>query len=87
MTDFNRPSFENTYRLEPRENERFYPSKVKTIVEDIVYKHLKDMEYDHAGVKTLSEKIVSEVRSAIKNQLNIPNYKIAIQTVIGQLQG
>ena len=42
-----KPAFENTYRLEPRENERFYPSKVKSIVEEIVMRNIKDKEYDH----------------------------------------
>ena len=48
MTEFNRPAFENTYRLEPKETDRFYPSKVRDIIENIVNHHLKDKDYDHA---------------------------------------
>ena len=32
MNEFNRPAFENTYRLEPKETDRFYPSKVKECI-------------------------------------------------------
>ena len=86
MADFNRPSYENTYRLEPKETDRFYPSKVRDIIRDIIEKHLKDKEYDHAMAKTQSEKIADEIKAAVKN-LNLPSYKIVCQTVIGQLQG
>ena len=48
MNEFNRPAFENTYRLEPKETDRFYPSKVKECVQDVIIKHMKDKEtYDH----------------------------------------
>ena len=82
MTEFNRPAFENTYRLEPKETDRFYPSKVRDLIEQIVNAHLKDKEYDHAAAKTLSEKIAEEIKAAVKG-LSIPSYKIVVQTVIG----
>ena len=33
MAEFNRPAFENTYRTEPKECDRFYPSKIKALIE------------------------------------------------------
>ena len=42
-----KPAFENTYRLEPRETERFYPSKVKACIEEVIVRNVKDKEYDH----------------------------------------
>ena len=85
MADFNRPT-ENTYRLEPKEMDRFYPSKVRDLIKEIITKHLKDKEYEHAMAKTQAEKIVDEIKSATKN-LSIPSYKIVVQAVIGQVQG
>ena len=82
MTEFNRPAFENTFRLEPKESDRFYPTKVRDLVEQIVTAHLKDKEYDHAAAKTLAEKIADEIKAAVKG-LSIPSYKIVVQTVIG----
>ena len=82
MTEFNRPAFENTYRLEPKECDRFYPSKVRDLIETIIHHHLKDKEYDHAHAKTQAEKIADEIKQACRG-LSIPSYKIVVQTVIG----
>jgi hypothetical protein len=47
MTEFNNPRFDNTYRLEPKETDRFYPSKVRDLIEQVVTRNLRDREYDH----------------------------------------
>ncbi len=74
---------ENTYRLEPRECDRFYPSKVRECIEACVLKHLKDKEvYDHQSAKVMAEKLAEEIKQAVK-QLSIPSYKVVVQTVIG----
>ena len=90
-----RPAFENTYRLEPREIERykiwiqtfrFYPSKVKSCIEEVVLRNLKDKEYDHATAKLMAETIADQIKMQVK-ALNIPSYKIVVQTVIGEITG
>ena len=82
-----KPAFENTYRLEPRENERFYPSKVKGVIEDIILRNVKDKDYDHATAKTLAESIADQIRASVKASFNIPSYKLVVQTVIGEITG
>ncbi len=78
MNEFNRPAFENTYRLEPKETDRFYPSKVKECISEVIAKHMKDKEtYDHQQAKGLAEKIADEIKSSVKS-LNIPAYKIVV---------
>ena len=87
MEGLNRPILDNTYRLEPKECDRFYPSKVRECIEEIVTKYLADKEtYEHKQAKELAEKLADEIRTAVK-QLSIPAYKIVVQTVIGQLNG
>ena len=76
------PQYENTYRTEPKETERFYPSKVKACIEEIVTGHLQDKEYDHPTAKNLAERIADQIKASVK-ALNIPQYKIVVQTVIG----
>lgn len=76
------PQYENTYRLEPKETDRFYPSKVKACIQQIVEHHLKDKEYDHAHAKNMAERIADEIKASVKG-LSIPSYKIVVQTVIG----
>ena len=41
---------------------RFYPSKVKALIEEVVVKYLQDREYDHLQAKTWAEDIVKEIR-------------------------
>ena len=84
MTEFNNPRFDNTYRLEPKETDRFYPSKVRDLIEQVVTRNLRDREYDHPQSKNLAEKIADEIKAAVKG-LSIPSYKIVVQTVIGQV--
>eukprot|EP00347_Sterkiella_histriomuscorum_P005168 403357635 len=81
-----KPAFENTYRLEPREHERFYPSKVRSLIEEVVLRNLKDKEYDHATAKSMAESIADQIKMQVK-ALNIPSYKIIVQTVIGEITG
>ena len=66
MTEFNRPAFENTYRLEPKETDRFYPTKIRDLISNILTKNLKDKVYEHAAAKTLAEKIADEIKAAVK---------------------
>ena len=50
MSDFANPMrmpHEHTYRMEPREHERFYPAKVRAIVEQVVKSKLEGQEFDH----------------------------------------
>ena len=35
-----------TYRMEPREHERFYPAKVRTIIENVIKAELDGHEFD-----------------------------------------
>ena len=58
MEGLNRPILDNTYRLEPKECDRFYPSKVRECIEEIVTKYLADKEvYEHKQAKDLAEKL------------------------------
>ena len=81
-----RTNFENTYRLEPRETERFYPTKIRDCIQAVVTRNLEGKEYDHPEAKRQAETIVNEIRAALKT-FPIPAYKIIIQSVIGQVAG
>ena len=77
MTEFNRPAFENTYRLEPKESNRFYPTKIRDLISQIVTNACKDKESDHAQAKSMAEKIADEIKAAVKSQ-SIPDFKIVV---------
>ena len=65
---------------------RFYPSKVKACIEEVVLRNLKDKEYEHATAKLMAETIADQIKMQVK-ALNIPSYKIVVQTVIGEITG
>ena len=75
-----------TYRMEPREHERFYPAKVRTIIENVIKAKLDGHEFDQQKHKQWAEAIVVEIKEQTK-QLSIPSYKIIVQCVIGQVMG
>mmetsp|Transcript_24762 Transcript_24762/g.36523 ORF Transcript_24762/g.36523 Transcript_24762/m.36523 type:complete len:135 (-) Transcript_24762:141-545(-) len=75
-----------TYRMEPDEDERFYPSVAKKIAEEIVQAELNDQEYDEEDAKTWSLIIGDKIRDAVKKNMNIPRYKIIVQSTVGQLR-
>lgn len=56
------------------------------MVENIVKRNLEDKEYDHMDAKRQAEQIVNDIRTHVKN-LNIPAYKVVVQSVIGQVTG
>jgi len=47
---------------------------------------LDQKEYEHMQAKTWAEDIVKEIRAAVKS-LGMDNYKIVVQSVIGQVKG
>ena len=55
-------------------------------MEEIILRNLKDKEYDHANAKSMAENISDQIKMAVKG-LNIPSYKIVVQTVIGEISG
>ena len=66
---------------------RFYPSKVKNIVQSVIEGMLSEKDYDHGAAKHWAEQIVDTIRQNVKNECHIPNYKVVVQCVIGQVTG
>jgi len=47
---------------------------------------MKDKTYDHKECEKLAKELSSTIKEAVKH-LNIPRYKIIVQTVIGEIGG
>ncbi|KAL4445709.1 hypothetical protein ABPG74_006260 [Tetrahymena malaccensis] len=52
--------------MEPKEDERFYPSKIQKIIKELFEDRLKGVEYDPNNANQLSERLVLELREKIK---------------------
>lgn len=57
-----------TYRMEPEEDEKFYPSKAKAIAEKIVAEELANQTFDEEDCKQWSINISDKVRDAIRSR-------------------
>lgn len=55
-----------TYQLEPREDERFYPSRAKTIIEEVLNEKLKGTTYDSSKSADITEDLGRVLRSRVK---------------------
>ena len=85
--EFGQRMMDNTYRLEPDETERFYPSKVRSCIQKCIEDRLKDKVYDHKESEKLSKEICNSIKESVKQQLSMPSYKIVVQCVIGEIGG
>ena len=74
-----------TFRMEPEEDEKFYPSRAKAIAEETMKEVLDGMTYDEEEAKFWSTEISDKVREAVKSSLSIPRFKVIVQTTVGQL--
>ena len=78
------------YVMEPKEEERFYPSKVKKEIRRILEERLQDEEYDHSSAGLLTEELTKTIRDRLKNGIDdyrMPRYKFVVQVVFGELKG
>eukprot|EP00928_Gymnodinium_smaydae_P025498 TRINITY_DN2027_c0_g2_i1.p1 TRINITY_DN2027_c0_g2~~TRINITY_DN2027_c0_g2_i1.p1 ORF type:complete len:133 (+),score=30.87 TRINITY_DN2027_c0_g2_i1:106-504(+) len=75
--------WENTYIMEPKEEEKFQPSKVTAAIEATVNEYFKDREYCQEDAKLWTLELSNDVKTAVK-ALNISRHKIIVQVVIGE---
>lgn len=75
-------NFENTFKMNPDDGEKFPARKVESVIEDIL-NGIKKNKYDHERCSELACDISNNVKRKVK-EFNIPRYKIVCNTVIGQ---
>ncbi|OMJ80668.1 hypothetical protein SteCoe_19048 [Stentor coeruleus] len=73
----------STHRMEPKDDEKFYPSVVKKIINDILNEKLTGVTYDDKVAQSLALEISNLVKIKCKS-LKMPRYKIIVQTFIGE---
>eukprot|EP01017_Pseudomicrothorax_dubius_P002932 TRINITY_DN10280_c0_g1_i1.p1 TRINITY_DN10280_c0_g1~~TRINITY_DN10280_c0_g1_i1.p1 ORF type:complete len:128 (+),score=21.61 TRINITY_DN10280_c0_g1_i1:35-418(+) len=79
---------EQTFQTEPREDERFYPSQVRAVIESVLNDNLNaKTDYDPVQSGKLCNDLSTRVREAVKSRLNIPRHKLSVQVVLGELRG
>mmetsp|Transcript_9253 Transcript_9253/g.27446 ORF Transcript_9253/g.27446 Transcript_9253/m.27446 type:complete len:128 (+) Transcript_9253:116-499(+) len=75
--------WENTYIMQPKDEEKFYPSKVTEAIKRVMDDMLKDKEYSVEDAKMWTQDLSNDIKTAVK-ELNMPRYKIIVQVVVGE---
>jgi len=78
--------WEPTYRMKPAPEESFIPVQVESIIKEVLERRLRKVQYDEATCRQLSQELCVEIKDRVK-ELNLPRYKIVLQSVIGEVQG
>lgn len=76
--------YENTYRMTPKEGEKFTASKAKDIIKAVVTSHInKNEKYDPNMCKRVAPTMCDIIQEKLKD-LNIPRYKYVVHVLMGQ---
>ena len=82
--------YQPTYRTEPEDNARFYPSEVKNACEAVLKSNCDSMMADDASfLEEAPDRcagMVEQIKAKVK-ELNIPRYKIVVQVTLGENKG
>jgi len=78
---------QNTYRIEPEEDEKFRPYKIEPIIKDILKAHLDDKTYEHSKTERLTKDLTREILNKTKQNNISQRYKIVSHVAIGELKG
>lgn len=79
-------SNKNQYLVEPKDHEKFYPSKVKNEIRKTLKENLEDFELDDQTIAMKTEELTRLIRENVKKNLNLPRYKLVVQVVLGFLK-
>jgi len=88
----NVPRIENTYKMSPDENKRFYAYKIYSNILELVTEKMNNCEklnpacYNTKAAANLTRDLADNIRREAKN-LSVPRYKIVVHVVIGQNNG
>lgn len=78
--------FENTYRLEPLEEERFFPSKVEVVVERVIREMFDGKSFDAEQAAQWAQQASSRLLEEVR-ELHMPRFKLIVQVVVCENAG
>ncbi|KAJ1449864.1 Tctex-1 family-domain-containing protein [Pelagophyceae sp. CCMP2097] len=74
-----------TYRMAPDEDEVFYPSIAKGIIEKVLHAQVQDFVWDEDVQKEFILSVSDAIKNRIKAEMRIPRYKVIVQVSMGQM--
>lgn len=77
------PKLENTFSLGPNESQKFTPSRIEEVVQEILSLKLNGVRYDPQRCKKFCKDLSEEIKKTIKPFI-FPRYKLVVTMAIGQ---
>ena len=87
--------YEPSYVLSPDVSEKFYPSKIKVIAQEVLSnelegrldkKCLEDWFEIPDNMESLTKDIANTIKMSVLEHLKLPRYKIIVQISLGQMK-
>lgn len=78
---------ENTYRMGPKEGEKFQVAEVSQIAHAVLQYHLQSLEYDSSRAGWLVRNMSEELKDRLKKQLKSPRYKYVCHVSLAENSG
>ncbi|PHJ18687.1 tctex-1 family protein [Cystoisospora suis] len=83
--------YENTYRLGPAEEEKFFPSRIENLLERVMTEYFRDKSFNAeqgpVWAQEASARIMEEMRDLQLHRQQMPRFKIVVQVVIVENSG
>jgi len=74
---------ENTFKMKPDEDQKFYSDKVEDVMRRILNNKLEKEEYDRTKFATLAKELSTEIKARVK-EFQWMRHKVVVQVVVGQ---
>ena len=80
-------NLKNQQMCEPKENERFCPSKIRELIKNGLESCLQNYELDVEGLSAKTEEVTKIVRDSIRlGAHQLGRYKFVVQVVLGEIK-
>lgn len=79
--------YENTYRIGPSRDGHFQAFRVEPIIEDVLRSYLDGESYNAHKCAQMSLRLSDLIKNRVKDDLNLPRYKLVCTVVIGESTG
>jgi hypothetical protein len=74
---------ENTYRLEPHQDERFNAQRVSNVINETLERYLEGETYNPTLCSQMTQQLSESIRNKVK-EIGFPRYKLVCKVIIGQ---
>ena len=79
-------NLKNQQMCEPKEFDKFYPSKAQELIKSTLEQNLRGYEFDVASLPLKTDELTKTLRDAVRNWSSQTRYKYVVQVVLGEIK-